>query len=222
MHKIKKTLVIVPFLFFTLSLCGGCIELYDEARGYDSDQEDFETFMSSTLFFVLIGQEVRVLEDNYDGTVTYTEKYKLNGNIIRQVIYKKCLQGQIYRPLPDNDCRGIGTALDNWGAQLLQFCNQNDDSCVNNLNDLDGSGFSEIYNSCNGETPIMSVPYKYLIFRANNFNQIYTDIPPDGHFWTNHGNFLEKAVYEIPGHPVNDPYTSLTDLKTAKKYVICW
>ena len=195
-------------------LSSGC-SLEDVTNPDKEKREDFESYMFHTLIASIMTGDFRSysLADNADGTVSVTLS-RSNGVRMTQV-YKKCLQGQVYRPLPDNDCQGTGSVSDHYGALLLQFCSQNDDSCTPGAT-LDGSGISEVYSSCVAESPTgtWKAPYSYYIFAAPNWRDVYMELPEFGQFWTEHAARLEVAHFESPG-------LRERDYKTARKFVLC-
>ena len=70
--------------------------------------------------------------DQNDGTIRRLTKKKdthpcFGFEFYTETFFKKCLQGQVFRK-EYNDCKGISTSP-YWGAQTLQFCNNNDFSC---------------------------------------------------------------------------------------------
>jgi len=198
-------------------LSSGC-SLEDVTNPDKEKREDFESYMFHTLLASIMTGDFRTysLEDNSDGTVNLIIS-RSNGVRTTQV-YKKCLQGQVYRPLPDNDCQGAGGVMDHYGALLLQFCSQNDNSCTGGVDgsDLDGMGISEVYTSCASEAlgGTWKAPYYYDIFAAPNWRDVYPELPEFGQFWTEHGAWPETAYYESPG-------LRERDYKTARKFVIC-
>lgn len=99
--------------------------------------------------------------DNRDGTVTDT---------ILNLVWRKCSQGQVYRPGP-NDCEGIerpstvnpfftpiqGADRILWGAQQFSYCSSATNACNRLLvpqvlvanSEIAFAGVSEAFQSCN-------------------------------------------------------------------------
>lgn len=166
---------------------------------------------------------------NQNGTVSL-KITDIQGNLTNEIIYKKCLQGQTYRPLPDNDCRGAGTAGDNWGAFLLQYCNANDNSC--NLNGKDVSGVnSEIYVSCTGDStagltwyPISWDSYFQLVpdvgkLSKTNLINVFGEIPENSIIWSSlwaGDTNPSKARFITFAHGILE-----YDFKTNGKFTLC-
>lgn len=125
--------------------------------GYDRKQEEKEKMDSLKLGSIITWYEMfaapkpqSFVKDLNNGMVAYGSSYL--GKDSYSFFLKKCFQGQIYRS-SFNDCKGTGDASNNYGAQLLQFCDKTDVSCVQEapLYYLNGNGNSEVYLSCSKE-----------------------------------------------------------------------
>ncbi len=165
----------------------------------------------------------RSLSDNKDGTTTLTTTNAF-GQVVSRGLFKRCAQGQVYRALPVNDCRGSGTAADGYGAAKLQWCSTDDLACNPNWAAHVSGSMSEIYVSCTGDSTAGASWYPALkedLFSAGNFRQVYSEVS-DGHeFWlAQHSGVpfheLAEAVIIAPAG------IRLMDAnKTLKKMVFC-
>jgi hypothetical protein len=62
--------------------------------------------------------------------------------------YMKCSHGQAWKS-STNDCTQNDTVGDNYGATLVQYCNQSDESCNDTVTGLlNGTGTSSAYTAC--------------------------------------------------------------------------
>lgn len=202
--------------------------------GYDRKLEEKQKMDSLKLGFLIswynifaAPKAVFILKDYKNGVVGYTrEEYSQSYDLF---FLKKCLQGQVYRP-EQNDCRGTGDINNNYGATLLQFCDKNDGSCSSQKSILDGSGNSESFKSCNGETlnnsglfkkvqwDIIDATRKKMLADVNK--DIFSDIPRMLAFWINNVNNSYQAEY-TSFDTINSGLLSY-DQPTNGKYIICY
>jgi hypothetical protein len=114
----------MKYILVLLTLIG----CYSENKG---ERFSRNLFLAELIYFS------KPLENNF---ITYT--YKAldlnNGQIeflrisnfgnVEKSNFQRCLLGQIYR-VNENDCRGTGNKTDKWGAQGIQWCNENSNIC---------------------------------------------------------------------------------------------
>ncbi|HNN06248.1 MAG TPA: hypothetical protein PKN56_22020 [Leptospiraceae bacterium] len=172
------------------------------------------------------------VKDLNNGMVAYGSSYL--GKDSYSFFLKKCFQGQIYRS-SFNDCKGTGDASNNYGAQLLQFCNKNDNSCIREVPyyDLSGFGNSEAYASCNSEKLDYSgmkaknkwklpTPYElYFIIKYSNNINYFPDVPRDLFFWTAVTDTSLNAIY-TSFNLMKEPVYTVKDVQTNRRYVLCY
>ena len=174
-----------------------------------------------------------IFTDLEDGTIQRDRRGTNHGpcvgtNISHNYSYiKKCLQGQVYRPLPDNDCRGTGTAGDNWGAQKYQFCPTNDRAC----DMLEGYIYvadptkSPAAKSCADDATAglnWELPRGNEYYLPDNISAYAPEIPLDSTnlIWLDYPHYEDKtrAIYfDINGDLQYGPF----QLKNEQLYVLC-
>ncbi|MCB1194139.1 MAG: hypothetical protein KDK90_27125 [Leptospiraceae bacterium] len=156
--------------------------------------------------------------DNKDGTISLydEETYEF-------VNFKKCLQGQIYR-IEQNDCQGTGDSSDNYGANLLSYCNTDDNSCNETKNyTLISTDSSQIYLSCKNDTlnnktwRVIDLSYLTSMLKETEFDSFYAEYPRNGHCWTNKASSSDSGQ----AYYVSYIYGSQTGRKTLTKYLLC-
>ena len=186
--------------------------------GYSDDDREAvnETIISFGLMSIISSERSYALVDYADGTVGAEER-NITGELVTQKIFKKCLQGQIYRQ-PENDCQGAGSVLDHWGAALLQFCPLNDNSCS-----AASPAGSEAFLSCQNDTTAGMTWQQggfdiLLEDHAAAFQEIYTEFPFESMtgVWRSVSDDPARASFYI-FPPASLHYT----LKTEVKYVLC-
>lgn len=108
-------------------------ECDDMNRNYHfNDYIKDNIFLICTDGFPSRTESANTWKDQGDGSIRVLTKVKIihpcfGGEYTTETFYKKCLQGQVFRP-SQNDCKGTGTAP-YWGAMLFQFCPSNDTAC---------------------------------------------------------------------------------------------
>ena len=214
---------IVAFLFLiSLLFCSGEDDMDEAVRNM--------SFYGILLF--MMTDESYVLSDNHDGTVSLHHKDGF-GDIMHTHLYKKCLQGQVYRSA-ENDCRGAGTQADLWNASLLQYCNADDNTCnptgqyVAGENKYVHGVNSQIWVSCDADTtnglkwyPAHGVVTE--LFYNNALGSVYPDLPWNSNvgIWSAFLYYLDNSKARFYTLPYDKYSTADPELKTAQKYVLC-
>jgi len=154
---------------------------------------------------------------------------------IRTHLVKKCIQGQVYRPAPDNDCRGAGSAADNWGAQKFQWC-ASDNSACNLLSPnerkadptLSAAAISCAADNFLGKKWIMDFPYDldFINYSLTNIDRIlanHPDLPRDaGHeIWNNSSNSADDTLASLFRFNSDNTFEFSQGLKSSYHYVWC-
>ena len=206
--------------------------------GYDRKQEEKEKRDSLKLGSIITWYEMfavpkpqSFVKDLNNGMVAYGSSYL--GKDSYSFFLKKCFQGQVYRS-SFNDCKGTGDSSNNYGAQLLQFCDKNDGSCVQEapLYYLNGNGNSEVYLSCSQETLYDSKYMKsskwMVINTANEIGKIieykmdqtlYPSTQSEILFWIGRIKSDYQALYTSFQLEKTNQHT--VDLQTNRRYVLC-
>lgn len=134
----------IVLLFFVWLNVFSCIESEAEKKERELQSRDELVFIRTICMSgVDTLSEETTYEDRKNGIIKttivkeYTRECEPVYTKTSVIYFKKCLQGQIYREV-ENDCRGTGSAEDNWGAVKYQFCPTNDDAC-----DLEGEGVAD-------------------------------------------------------------------------------
>lgn len=207
--------------------------------GYDKDYERKKTARVNDITLRLMYYQMFLepkdeyfLKDLKNGMIAYGSSYL--GKDKYSFFLKKCFQGQVFR-LQYNDCKGIGDASNNYGAQLLQFCDKNDFSCIKEppyLMYLSGNGNSEAYISCSQETLydsnyMKSVKWKVIdgtyeigkIIEYKMDQTLYPSPQSEILFWI--GRI--KSDYSAPYTNFQTGIIAMypTDLQTNRRYVLC-
>lgn len=174
-------------------------------------------------------------EDMMDGTIQLTmttgyERYCYRDTVTSVIFIKKCLQGQVYQPGPNN-CQGTGSAPD-WGAQKLQFCPTNDRSCED-ANYKANPLTSPAAASCAADTtagrawrlPDYSNTTEGL---SGDILDYLSDLPGGSEgFWTQearHGTETEAYLYGFLSYTTYSGIKLLSngyELKNIPQYVLC-
>ena len=138
--------------------------------------------------------------DQGDGTLRYDQpRLSCDGPFCEEIpqapVYiKKCLQGQVYRSA-ENDCRGTGSAADQWGAAKFQFCSTDDTSCQDGSGVANGSSPAE--QSCRGET-LAGRSWHLVVTLRQNYGNVDGSVQyPECLFCVNSGNVLDNMP-EMP------------------------
>lgn len=202
----------------------------------DMDERETEQMNDFMFKLILIQQKDSIPQISFKDLKNGMVQYETSENTYyKKLLIKKCLQGQVYRK-NENDCRGTGNASNNYGAQLLQFCDKTDDSCLNSRRVLSGNGNSEAFNSCDSET--MSHPdfnekwmligsdyFIEILLKRYNLNEMFPDIPPDAKFWLGYADNSLNALYSsfsISKLKLSEPGFYPSDSQTNRKYVLCF
>lgn len=151
----------LPLAFAIFAGCANA-ESHNEKK-----QRDFNTFFMSGVCWATLQPYSKYLDarDNHDGTLSVVIEdgksqtmplcfFAPSTSSTRTFTMKKCAQGQLYRPLPDDDCKGTGTAADYYGIQTFQWCPTNDYSCENLVNGsyVPDPAKSPVHASCENDT----------------------------------------------------------------------
>lgn len=207
--------------------------------GYDRKLEEKQKMDSLKLGFLISWYNMFAapkpqyfVKDLNNGMVAYGYSYL--GTDTYSFFLKKCFQGQIYRS-SFNDCKGTGDASNNYGAQLLQFCDKNDNSCVREAPYYDligGAGKSEGYLSCSQEILYDSrymksskwriITNRYEIDKINEYKMDQILYPPSQSeilFWIGRVGSDYQAFYTSFQLEKTNQYP--VDLQTSKRYVLC-
>ena len=133
----------------------------------------------------------------------------------------KCLMGQLYRPA-QNDCKGSGNAGNNYGANLYQYCDANNNSCndVNGSGKLVTEGNSAAYDACAAETngeaqwEVLGAKFLESLARASDAATYFPDLGTNA-IWANQAASDTAARGISPGGAVS------LKSKTDTSYVLC-
>jgi len=211
--KVTTGVVIVSLL-----LIGRCGPPADDMRPAE------QNMVSMSLPILLNGDASHTLVDHRDGTVSLVT-YNQLGSVLRKSIYKKCLQGQVYRPLPNNDCQGAGSALNDWGAVKLAYCNANDNSCNTNGKYVWGPN-SPLYLSCAGDAtagrkwyPVEFGEDWSHVIQSSLFSSMFTEYPQGTGIWTAGPSNISKQEARYFVYPLFSPLRRA--LKTTLLYAHC-
>ncbi len=136
---------------------------------------------------------------------------------------KKCVQGQVFRSA-QNDCRGTGTAGDNWGAQRYQFCTTNDTACDKgyyadpSLSPAAITCAQESTGSGNWRLDDRLGHYGSALPSA--LFAMLPDVPlgTSNHFW-GRGSFADKAAFYVV--QADGAFGGSTELKTTMNLAHC-
>ena len=197
-----------------------------------------ETFYGLLLSYLMQTKAEITIEDMGDGTLLY-KKYSGHPDLsygLKSAFYvKRCAQGQVYR-VAEKDCKGTGSAEDNYGIQSFQYCSNNDLSCesetpvknADNIEEyhLNGKGSSGVYNTCAGDTTSgkkwVSAGYLEISIAWHNDLNLNNDHwPYPSKFWIRQAENQIGATGEL--HQFNENRTDdlVRDSKTESHYVIC-
>ena len=213
----QKFIVAVVLAVFALAVTPSC-------KKENKSGDDFLTYLF--LFLILNNQSAGFI-DNKNGTLSlYTTD---PSNSVYHV--KKCLQGQVYRSA-ENDCRGVGSSADGWGASKLQYCSTDTSAC-NPAGQYPNYGTeyvygqnSEIYVSCSNDTtagltwyPLSVSSYGTLNYARHN-SDLPSDISTTG-IWEPSQYSYSYAVYAYQASGSTAFRTTGYTFKTSRKYTLC-
>ena len=192
-------------------------------RGTISSDEQFIDVQDGTIKRTL----TRVERIDCLSTQTFTSSY----------LIKKCVQGQVYRPLPVNDCRGAvgGTADNNWGAEKFQWCTADTFLCnrTGSYSDQADPTKSPAAISCaadnfNGISWKMEFPYPVdthykTIESSNNIIDNHPELPvgAGNEIWINSSISNDPMLANSRQINLDNTYISVKFLKTSGHYVWC-
>lgn len=182
----------------------------------------------------------KVVTDKMNGSIeiatitTYPTRNQLCGggtsgpNSTTRILFKKCLQGQIYRQA-QNDCQGTGTAANNFGAQTFQWCPTNGFACNQSTNSSPpNENSSPAAITCRDDTFLQRRWYlfdasKEEIFKtaqASSFTSFYNSVST----WNASSGFTNSNFADIYNFTSNPPYfvTITEGLKNSFNNVLCY
>ena len=219
MRSISKVLLIVLIL-------ASCQEGHHD--------EEWQAILSFGIPMLLLHERKYELKDNLNGTV---DLYMKNGfgSILESYVYKKCLQGQVYRTT-ENDCRGAGSEANLWNASLLQYCSTEDNACnpmdkfIQGSDDYVFGSNSQIYVSCDSDTtaglkwyPVNGFGKVGFLYDSDMLKTIFPDIPWDNsiNIWLANSKIGDSSQAGYSSFPRKIEYINSYDFKKAKKYTFC-
>ncbi len=195
-------------------------------------------------FAALFSPNIRTTEliDNGNGTLSIVDiltgtnspacPWFNSGRLVANVYFtiKKCVQGQVFRQ-SQNDCKGIGTAANNYGAIKFQWCETNDLSCTK----LDSKGKRVIDStkspagkSCATEGFILVTAF-YNDFRNPKLREqlltMLTDAPKteNDYYWTEDPSFIQLSSdivnYEQSAYRLKNPSNNFN--LNSSHYIFC-
>ena len=193
-----------------------------------TNEQPFTTIWYSCFFLPNIETvNTRVLTDKNDGTIELALTTGQRSNIpyclfhnrttTTTTLFKKCLQGQVYRQ-PQNDCQGTGTSANNFGAQTFQWCPTNDTACEVRVPSSSGSGSSVVVRvdvspaaiSCNND-PFLG--RKWFLFDDSLISPSSGPLTIDSGFATFYNNTTIWDTTPNTSDPTSvDAYTFNTNL----------
>jgi hypothetical protein len=124
----------IVLLLVSILLLSSCDVLQPEETPTAKQRRKlFQTLWYPYIFTIPEYTYKQTITDNQNGTLTlsnveYEDYLGKRVSDKKEVLYQRCLQGQVYR-ITQNDCQGTGTKATAWGAQLYQWCPTNDRSC---------------------------------------------------------------------------------------------
>ena len=229
-----KSLVLVGLMILLVLPMANCKTEADRSNDWVYN----ETFYGLLLSYLMQTKAEITIEDMGDGTLLY-KKYSGHPDLsygLKSAFYvKRCAQGQVYR-VAEKDCKGTGSAEDNYGIQSFQYCSNNDLSCesetpVKNAdkNDefyLNGEGNSEVYKTCAGDTTsgrkwISAGVIETSATLHNGLSLIMDHWPYPSKFWIRPIQTLSETETDVIQYNTDKTEKRVHISKTESHYVIC-
>ena len=197
-----------------------------------------ETFYGLLLSYLMQTKAEITITDMGDGTLLY-KKYSGHPDLsygLKSAFYvKRCAQGQVYR-VAEKDCKGTGSAEDNYGIQSFQYCSNNDLSCesetpvknADNIEEyhLNEKGSSGVYNTCAGDS---TAGRKWELTGYNeNSKSLHNGLnlniehwPYPSEFWIRQSRQLKSDQGDVAQYSEDHKEGTIHVNKTESHYVIC-
>ena len=229
-----KSLVLVGLMILSILTAVNCETEADRSNDWVYN----ETFYGLLLSYLMQTKTEITIEDMGDGTLLY-KLYSGHPDLsygLKSALYvKRCAQGQVYR-VAEKDCKGTGSAEDNYGIQSFQYCSNNDLSCesetpVKNFYEqneyyLSGQGESEVYKTCTldntgGRKWILAGHIETTKSLHNGLSLNMDHWPYPSEFWVRQSGQLSSNQGDAIKYSEDHKEDTIHISKTESHYVIC-
>jgi hypothetical protein len=163
--------------------------------------------------------------DNMNGTIKFTGiagTFGGNTYTAQTLTWMKCTQGRVWNSVT-NDCTGIGTSADYYGATPVNYCNENNETCNNTTTKLlNGLGTSGAWTACNNNNA--SSTFGINTWRVPTKEELKTLIHcPDYLMPMDNGScspYIFPSINKLFSETIASLYWSSTSVDTTSAWVV--